>query len=511
MSRSSNLPPRLAKALERPSTSREPWTAQLLAVLVATFLWAAYCDSLATLPLSVGGGGAAILGAMAGGLVGAVVLYAPAALLGLHTRQPLIVVASSTFGATGVTLVPGLLLGVVQIIWFAVAVHYAVEWNLRGLVSLGFLAESSIRAPGWGWAIPRSPVYGVTAALWGIAAALVSTRFIRWIAALMFVFPIFSVMALGGAVVSGMTGPTPGIDPTPPSDPSIPGMVAAGQWIAASLSFQFVFGFIAILAIQAVNWGATLRSRRDVTFSGLVGIGLLSTIVAGMAIVTVTVTVANADPSFPRDRVAAAGKTAFDGSDPSPIPATPARFSERSHLSLGAVFEDSIGGTLGGLSLIAFGLASMAFAVYAAYSFSNRLEAVRRRPRRWAWGVIGAVAALPIMVTGLAANVPLIIDMTAAVVAPILGAITADLARLRGRWAGPAPEIRYAGYLAWSVGTVAGSLPVIGRLIPVFGPCRWWPASLLAFGFAFVAEYALSIWLDRKRPAHGKFQHEPAR
>ena len=472
MNRPRNLPPKLEKALAQPSTQRQSWSSGFATILVATFLWAAFCDPVAAIPLSVGGAIATILGASLGGLAGAAVLYAPAALSGLRTRQPLMVIASSSFGAIGVTLIPGLLLGVVQILWFAVAIHYAVDWNLRGLVGVGLISETSIRAAEWGWSIPRSPVYAATATLWGIAAALVATRFIRWIAALMFVFPIFCVLALLGTALNTLLGPRIGGAPAlSASNPTF-----EGGWLAVGASFQFVFGFITIVATQSFNWGATLRSSRDVALAGMTGMVIAPSLIT--AIVTFCIV----------------------GSNPGTTPVDPSvsrNFSELSDLTLGGVIEGSVGGIAGGLSLIAFGLASMAFGVYSAYAFSNRFETIRRRPRRWAWGVIGAIASLPIMVTGLASNVPLIVDLTAGLLAPMLGVMAAGFLRSKGDWAGPDGDVRRLGFLCWALGVPAGLLPVLGRLVPWFEPCRWWPSALLGFAISFVADYLISAFTNK--------------
>ena len=469
MNRPKTLPPRLEKAIAHPSTQRQSWSSRFGTVLVATFLWAAFCDPVAAIPLSVGGALATILGATLGGMAGAAVLYAPSALAGLRTRQPLMVIASSSFGAVGVTLIPGLLLGVVQLLWFAVAIHYAVEWNLRGLVSVGLISETSIRAAEWGWSIPRSPVYAASAAFWGIAAALVATRFIRWIAALMSIFPIFCVLALLGTALDTMLGP--GISRASAAPVAHPGF--EGELLAAGASFQFVFGFIAIVATQSFNWGATLRDSRDVAMAGLTGIVIAPAMITAL----VTFSIIHSNPG-----------TGIGSR----------RFSELSDLTLGGVIEGSVGGIAGGLSLIAFGLASMAFGVYSAYAFSNRFETIRRRPRRWAWGVIGAIASTPITVTGLAANVPLIVDLTAGVLAPMLGVMASGFVRSRGEWVGPVGDVRRPGFFCWAAGVLAATLPVLGRLVPWFEPCRWWPAALLGFAISFGADYVASNFVDRK-------------
>src|SRR3712207_8536137 len=58
---------------------------------------------------------------------------------GLRAGRPLAVVGASTFGRAGAVLVPGLLMGVVQVVWFAVATHYAAAFCLEALAALGLI------------------------------------------------------------------------------------------------------------------------------------------------------------------------------------------------------------------------------------------------------------------------------------------------------------------------------------------------------------------------------------
>src|SRR5699024_3879588 len=97
MDPSDDLSPRLRKALANPIGDRQAWSDRLTGVLIASYLWVAYPDTLAT-TLAVGGLPAAIGGAALGGLLACVLLFLPAAMQGLRTRLPLMVVATSAFG-----------------------------------------------------------------------------------------------------------------------------------------------------------------------------------------------------------------------------------------------------------------------------------------------------------------------------------------------------------------------------------------------------------------------------
>lgn len=477
--RAVSWPPRLQRAIQSPSTVRDSWSARVAGVLISGYLWVAFTDSIATNSLAVGGLEPAISGAVIGGLLACVLLFLAPALQGLRTRQPLMVVATSAFGVRGSTLVPGLLLGLVQIIWFAVAVHYAVEFNLRGLLAAGLINPRDLRAGPMGSPITQSTVYAATAMLWGVAAALVSTRFIRWIAALMVVYPIFIALSYAGAMIWSL----PGL----PSyrDASAEPINAARRSTGPAFwgMVQYLFGFSAIVASQAVNWGATLNRASDVRKAGGVGIGLASTIIATIALLIVAGSIGrDATDQGPEEAFPSTNDLVFGDpgvSEPSPapfpLPAGPEAYR------LGTVLETRIGGIPGGIALIVLGLGSLASAVYAAHAYSNRLESIRKRPRRWAWGVMGALVAYPLMVTGLAANIPLVIDLTAGLVAPMLGVLTADVLRHRASWPGPAPGVRLDGMLGWGVGSMVGLLPILARMVPMAASVRWLPMALLAY------------------------------
>ncbi|RUL88210.1 hypothetical protein [Tautonia sociabilis] len=509
MSPRDDLPSRLRKAMAHPTSERQVWSRSLAGVLIAGYLWAAYFDQLPSTTLAVGGLPAAIGGAGLGGLLSCALLFVPAGLQGLRCRRPMMVVATSAFGVRGSALVPGLLVGLVQILWFAVAVHFAVSFNLRGLSTAGLIAPDSLYPPGGGdGSVHRSTVYAISALLWGIASALVATRFIRWIAALMIVYPIFLGLALAGAMVWAI----PGLPDYRFASSTLFAESALRPWPAFWAMTQLVFGFSATVAVHAINWGATLRGPRDVLLSGIVGVALASTVIASIAVLTVAGSLGralaaeaaiehNPNAIVPEEEpVDDLGPTPGLGRfDPPRLPTNPIAYQ------LHLVFERRIGGVAGGVGLILLGLGSLASAVYASFAYSNRLEAIRSRPRRWAWGVIGAVVAFPLMINGLAGNVPLVIDLTAGVLAPMLGVLSADLVWHRSSWPGPRPGFRTIGLASWGIGSAVGLLPILSRIVPGMDPCRWLPMALLgylvALGSSLIAETAASSRTRSRGPA----------
>ena len=123
---------------------------------------------------------------MAGLLSYGLYYYAPA-MLGMKTGYPLYVVGSSTFGTAGGYLMPGLLMGVLQIGWFAVGTFFATKFILSGLGSgrdPGTLPSRSWRWSGatrWRGSAPRAFSMSPRSSLYlnGIAFLMLLVVFIK--------------------------------------------------------------------------------------------------------------------------------------------------------------------------------------------------------------------------------------------------------------------------------------------------------------------------------------------
>ena len=73
------------------------------------------------------------MGLVVAGLVCFGLYYYAPAMLGMQTGRPLYVVGTSTFGTTGGYVMPGLLMGLLQIGWFSVATFFAADFIMKGL------------------------------------------------------------------------------------------------------------------------------------------------------------------------------------------------------------------------------------------------------------------------------------------------------------------------------------------------------------------------------------------
>jgi len=80
------------------------------------------------------------------GLLSYALYYRVPAMLGMTTGYPLYVVGSSTFGTAGGYIMPGLLMGLLQIGWFAVATYFSADYILRGIGMASFELRDYVEA-----------------------------------------------------------------------------------------------------------------------------------------------------------------------------------------------------------------------------------------------------------------------------------------------------------------------------------------------------------------------------
>src|SRR5271157_1745574 len=161
------LPDYLAKAAPNPMEKRAPWYANTAPSYAGIFLWIAFYRLMAGDTLAHGSLAVCLAGLVAAGLLCYSLYYLAPAMLGMKTGFPLYVVGSSTFGVQGGYLMPGLLMGLLQIGWFAVATSVASEFILKGL--------GMNSAPGGGPFI-------ATGVIWGCVMAWVGAKGIRYVA-----------------------------------------------------------------------------------------------------------------------------------------------------------------------------------------------------------------------------------------------------------------------------------------------------------------------------------------
>jgi cytosine permease len=393
------LPDYIAKAVPNPAEKRAPWYANTAPSYAGIFLWIAFYRSMADGTLNRGG-----LLICLGGLVFAAALcylfyYRAPAMLGMKTGFPLYVIGSSTFGTKGGYLMPGLLMGLLQVGWFAVATYIASDFILK--------AMGSAAGPG---SIP----FIVAGVLWGGVFAFVGAKGIQYVARVSTFLNFIPLLMLLAVFFKTSGGPAYQV-PVQTADP----------YVAFTAIIAIVIGFFATAGAAGADFGMNARNERDVRWGGMVGVMLAAIVAGGLSLAAV----ANANGADP--------KVGFDYAN----------------------VLQGIGGPIASSMFFLFALASIpatCFCIFiAGNSFSTMIPGVPRVASSLAAGAVGIVLA----VTGVAANLVGFFTIVGASFGPICGAITADYLLSGKRWAGPREGVNMAGYIAWAVGFVVGILP----------------------------------------------------
>ena len=135
------------------------------------------------------------------GLLSYLLYYYAPAMLGMKTGYPLYVVGSSTFGTAGGYLMPGLLMGVLQIGWFAVGTWLATTFILKGV---GSTAEVG------------SPLFTIITIVWGYTMAYIGAKGIQYVAKVSLYLNIISflmVLIVFAKTAGGIGQHTPTVAP----------------------------------------------------------------------------------------------------------------------------------------------------------------------------------------------------------------------------------------------------------------------------------------------------------
>ena len=431
------LPNYLASATPNPVDNRAPWYKNIAPSYAGIFL---------SVPFMAGMAGALQFGSLWAGIVGLIIgalfcfaLYYVPGILGFRTGMPLYVVGASTFGTQGGILVPGLLMGVLQIGWHAVFTFTATSFFMSAIGSD---------------AAANSAFFWVVAAIWGFAFALVGAIGISWLAWLSSWIPIFPLLIILIAAIANLDGLgkfSPAVLIEGPSLQVIP-LLGLGAFAA----IQSAAGFFATAGAAGADFAMNSRNEKDVVLGGFFGITVTAIVAGLLALVAMAGAIGN-NPQIALD----AGMG---------IPG----------LDTFAAFKGSISAVGGFVATVMFWVFVIACicptgfcAFLAGNAFSTMFPKLPRTSLTLAAGAVGVVLAA----TGVAQNLVGFFLLIGASFGPIIGAMTAEYLR-HGKWAGPRKGINWAGYLAWALGFVVGILPTF---------------ESLGFGFAYGLETLMSF------------------
>lgn len=386
------LPAYITKTSPNPATNRAPWYVNTAPSYAGVFLWIAFYMTLAQGTIEKAGLGVCMAALAVAGLISFGLFYYVPGMLGMKTGLPLYVVGSSTFGATGGFLMPGLLMGLLQLGWFAVGTFFSTKFILS--------AAGATSAPG---TLP----FAIVAILWGYSMAYIGVKGIQYVARVsMFLnaIPLLMILFVFFQTSAGIAKHAP----------------ASNEPLAAFVTIlQAVIGFFATAGAAGVDFGMNSRNEEDVRMGGITGIALAILIAGGLPILSV------------------AGARALNP-------------------SIGGFSYDAViasqGGLLASAMFLLFALASITPACFCAFIAGNSFSTMIPGVSRMASTMAGVTISIVLAITGAAENLAAVFAIVGASFGPICGAMVADYMLSGYRWAGPRKGINWAGYGAWAVG-----------------------------------------------------------
>ncbi|MFN0165046.1 MAG: cytosine permease [Bryobacteraceae bacterium] len=424
------LPEYLAKASPNSASNRAPWYVNTAPSYAGIFLWIAFYNSMAGGTITKASLGVCLLALTVAGLLSYKLYYYVPAMLGMKTGLPLYVVGSSTFGTKGGYLMPGLLMGLLQVGWFAVGTFFSAKFILS--------AAGSTSGPG-------TAPFIIAGLIWGYVMAWVGVKGIQYVARIatyLNFIPLVMIVIVFFRTSDGI--PQHRVD-------------QPDAFAAFTLLIQIVIGFFATAGAAGADFGMNSRNQTDVKMGGLVGIALAVVIAGGLPLASVV------------------GARAL--------------MPNLANLNYDTVIA-SIGGWLAAAMFLLFTLASIPPACFCAFIAGNSFSTMIPGVPRLTSTMVGVTVAIALAVTGVAENLIGFFTIVGASFGPICGAMAADYWLSGGKWGGPRDGINWAGYGAWALGFTVGILPFLPMPESVKSGLQ--PAVVYSFFTGFLVYAALA-------------------
>lgn len=390
----SQLPAYVRSSVPNPPGKRVPWYKSTAPSYAGIFLWVGFYLGLSAPTLSQTTPAVCLAGLLVAGLFCFGLYYYVPAMLGMLTGRPLYIVGTSTFGVNGGYLMPGLLMGFLQLGWFAVATYFATDYIMQGLNdhSKGlFIAIALVWAYGLAWV-----------SIQGISYVARLAQFLNWV-------PLFMIVIVFWANKGGIA------EYHPPHDHA---------WSGFLTMLALVIGFFATAGAAGADFGTNNRNRRDVFLGGLTGIALAILVAGGLPVLSV------------------AGHLG--------------KLGDASDFTYAGTIRSV--GSLAPVMFFLFAIASLVPTTFCTFIASNSFETMLPKIPRMVSTLVGVTIGALLAVTGVAQNLIGFFQIVGASFGPICGAMTADYLLAGRKWSGPRAGINWAGYIAWAVGFLVGIL-----------------------------------------------------
>ena len=240
-----------------PSVQRVPWYKNTFPTYAGIFLWVGFYLNLAGPTIGEASIGVCLAALFVAGLLCFGLYYYVPAMLGMQTGRPLYVIGTSTFGTRGGYLIPGLLMGFLQVGWVSAIASVATDFIMKGLhlsSRIAFAVIVSLWIYSLAWVAIR-----------GIQHVARVAKFLNWVPLVMIVI-VFWVNRVG---IDHYT--------VAHSDP----------WGGFLNTVTIVIGFFATAGAAGADFGMNNRNGRDIVLAGTFGIVGAVFIAGGLPILSV--------------------------------------------------------------------------------------------------------------------------------------------------------------------------------------------------------------------------------
>ena len=386
------VPQYVSRSVPVPLGSRVPWYKSTFPTYAGIFLWVGFYLKIAEPTIGYANVSVCLWGLLVAGLLCFGLYYYVPATLGMQSGHPLYVVGTSTFGTTGGYLIPGLMMGFLQIGWVAVVGAVSADFIMKGLNQTSRTLSSVIIVV-WiyslGWV-----------AIKGIHYVARVARFLNWVPLIMIIIVFF---ANRQGIASYQ----------PPHNDATAGFLNV---------LTIIIGYFTTAGTTNTDFKMNNRNKKDILLGGIFGIVCGALIAGGLPMLSVAGYLARGGQPQSYDYAAAIASV----------------------------------GALAPVMFFLFAAASMVPTCFSSFIASNSFSTMLPKIPRPVSTFAALTVSVFLAVTGVANNLVGFFSLVAASFGPICGAMVADYLTSGRRWAGPRLGINLAGCIAWLVGFLVG-------------------------------------------------------
>jgi cytosine permease len=387
-----SIPQYVVRSVPVPLSSRTPWHKSTFPTYFGIFLWVGFYLRLAEPTIGYAGIGTCLAALLLAGLLCFGLYYYVPAMLGLTTGRPLYVVATSTFGTTGGYVLPGLMMGALQVGWVAVVGSVSASFIMKGLNQTS------------------RELFSVIVIVWIYSLGWVAVKGIHYVGRIAKVSSLIPLLMIIVVFLANRNG-------IAQFHPAHPEPLTGFRNV-----LTIVIGFFATAGAAGADFGMNNARKRDIVLGGVFGIVGGALIAGGLPLLSVAGYLGRG-----------VGPQSFDYS-----------------ATIASV------GTLAPVMFFLFAAASLVPSCFSSFIASNSFSTMLPKIPRVISTFAALTLCVVLAITGVADNLSGFFSLVAASFGPICGAMAADYLLAGYRWSGPRLGINWAGCIAWFLGFLVG-------------------------------------------------------